>query len=621
MQAITQKKDVVAKYLIENFSDMINSQNYDGEPPLILAAKMGNKTIIDILLKLGARLELRDSLGRSALRAAIDCSNIEIATFFITELNVDLTEKNKFEDSLLMQVSRLGNVPLLNLLLKKSAVKDQIDAKEIHGITALMVAVKGGYEEIVKILHEHGASINTTQEDGITPLMFAADKNYINLVKYLVNKGAIVDATDVRGNTALTYATHKKYAETIAFLQSKGAKSSGEIKPTLGIDAKSGTGYKILSIDGGGIRGIVAACILKEIEKRTRKYTHQLFDLIVGTSTGGIIALGLSAPNPQKQGKPLFTADEVLEFYKKNGEKIFSKPSKGKQMVQCIPYLWNCSLVSFWFLSKIRGWNGRFSNYLGIETMINLGLLLMARQSGMIENLAYHLTDKYSPEPLKNLLQHTFGNTRINAALTNVLITAYDVSGAALGSVSYTKGDKNHQMFNIALGTSAAPTYFPAFPYVEDNKLLIDGGVYANNPALEAYLYAKCQKKMDSEITIISIGTGDSVTPQKSVPFVAKRQYGGIFLVNDLINVLLKTSHVDTQMKDLLGKEKYRRLQVWLERSIGLDSVSPHDIEHLISQSKKFIDLYENEIDRICELLDPDYVKIKESQMSIRSML
>jgi uncharacterized protein len=68
---------------------------------------------------------------------------------------------------------------------------------------------------------------------------------------------------------------------------------------------------KVLSIDGGGIRGILPAMILAEIERRTRKLTSELFDLVAGTSTGGILALGLTKPG--QNGKPKYSAKKLIE--------------------------------------------------------------------------------------------------------------------------------------------------------------------------------------------------------------------------------------------------------------------------------------------------------------------
>ena len=77
----------------------------------------------------------------------------------------------------------------------------------------------------------------------------------------------------------------------------------------------------ILSVDGGGIRGIIPAIILAEIEKRARKPISQIFDLMAGTSTGGIVVAGLCKKNDQ--GKPQYSANDLVELYQKYGPYIF----------------------------------------------------------------------------------------------------------------------------------------------------------------------------------------------------------------------------------------------------------------------------------------------------------
>src|ERR1700728_2338207 len=79
---------------------------------------------------------------------------------------------------------------------------------------------------------------------------------------------------------------------------------------------------KILSIDGGGIRGIIPAMVLAEIEKRTQRPIACLFDLIAGTSTGGILALGLSIPKTSPG--PLYAASQLFEMFEREGSRIFS---------------------------------------------------------------------------------------------------------------------------------------------------------------------------------------------------------------------------------------------------------------------------------------------------------
>ncbi|MFS8562880.1 MAG: patatin-like phospholipase family protein [Rhabdochlamydiaceae bacterium] len=81
--------------------------------------------------------------------------------------------------------------------------------------------------------------------------------------------------------------------------------------------------HSILSIDGGGIRGIIPASMLVKIEEITSKPISDLFDLIGGTSTGGILALGLTVPSSGDPKKPRYTADNLLRLYTDEHESIF----------------------------------------------------------------------------------------------------------------------------------------------------------------------------------------------------------------------------------------------------------------------------------------------------------
>lgn len=208
--------------------------------------------------------------------------------------------------------------------------------------------------------------------------------------------------------------------------------------------------FKILSIDGGGILGLYSADILAKIQD---EFCHgaplsQYFNLITGTSTGGIIALGLSI------GK---NASEIVSFYKHCGAEIFPK-------------------------RKRRFW-------------------------GILKN-------KYSNKKLKSALEDCLGNKTISDCQTALCIPAID---AALGQPIVFKTnnngnqlrDENTRLVDIALATSAAPTYFPMHHF--DNFTgLVDGGLWQNNPALcgviEAASYFMGSGKKFEKIDILSIG-------------------------------------------------------------------------------------------------------------------
>lgn len=131
--------------------------------------------------------------------------------------------------------------------------------------------------------------------------------------------------------------------------------------------------YKLLSIDGGGIRGIIPARILAEIEHRTGKRIHELFNLIAGTSTGGILALGLTKPDPAEPKQPHYEAKEFVKMYQDNGQTIFPDA---------------------WFLVPKE-----------IQSLVQ---------------------PKYTVEGRNQVLNKYFGDTYIKEALTDVIITSYD---------------------------------------------------------------------------------------------------------------------------------------------------------------------------------------------------
>lgn len=198
--------------------------------------------------------------------------------------------------------------------------------------------------------------------------------------------------------------------------------------------------FKILSIDGGGIKGLYSAVILADFEEKYGKLSNH-FNLICGTSTGGIIALALAAGIPAK---------EIVKLYQIKGEKIF-------------PY----TNGILYFLHKLKQ-----------------GLFL----------------SKYREDNLKEALESVFGQKTVGECETNILIpTANITTGMPCiiknnHSDGLTRDDK-HTLVDIALATTAAPTYFPIqeIKSMGHDNQFADGGIFANNPSLhgiqEAYKF------------------------------------------------------------------------------------------------------------------------------------
>lgn len=168
--------------------------------------------------------------------------------------------------------------------------------------------------------------------------------------------------------------------------------------------------YSLLAIDGGGIRGVIPARVLQEIETRLGRPICELFDMLAGTSTGGIIALGLSKPNADDTG-PAFRAADLLELYVDHGHELFPDS----------------------LLLKIRSLDG--------------------------------LADvRYPTKPLEDLLRDRFGDVNLSQARVDVVVPTYDLSkpGPFFFKRRYTLADSAYdvKMWQVARATSAAPTYF-----------------------------------------------------------------------------------------------------------------------------------------------------------------
>lgn len=188
--------------------------------------------------------------------------------------------------------------------------------------------------------------------------------------------------------------------------------------------------FKILCIDGGGIKGLYSAQILAKFENIFNCKISDHFDLICGTSTGGIIALGISLGIPMS---------DICNFYETHGPTIFRAKTQ------------KYSLGKYWHYFKQICYGGKYSN-------------------------------KY----LERALISVFGSRTLQESQNLLCIPAYNITTARPRVFkkdynSYTEDDTKKYV-DVALATAAAPTYFPVKEI--NNHQYIDGGVWANNPAL-----------------------------------------------------------------------------------------------------------------------------------------
>ncbi len=317
---------------------------------------------------------------------------------------------------------------------------------------------------------------------------------------------------------------------------------------------------KILSIDGGGIRGIIPSIILAQIEEQTQKPIAELFDLIAGTSTGGILALGLTKPGHDH--KPQYKASDMINLYEFEGPKIFSQ--------------------SIW---------------------------------RKINNLGSVLEEKYPTQNVESVLKRYFKNSYLNEAITPVLVTGYEIERR---SAYFFKSDRaktnikrNFLMRDVARATSAAPTYFePEKIPTEDFKeyfALIDGGVYAGNPAMCAYVEALKMFPKEKDFLILSLGTGELTRP---IYYLDSKNWGIAKWARPILDVVLSgiSDTVDYQLKLLLPpqeeEKRYYRFQVRLDdASDDMDNATPQNLRVLKLYAESLVKEQSDTINILCEQL------------------
>ncbi|CDP16057.1 unnamed protein product [Coffea canephora] len=281
----------------------------------------------------------------------------------------------------------------------------------------------------------------------------------------------------------------------------------------------------ILSIDGGGVRGIIPATILAFLEDELKNLDGpeariaDYFDIIAGTSTGGLISAMLTTPDgddPEKR-KPLFTAQEVVDFYLKESQHIFPKEQEAPTKLAAKPLndedmSGNISIITLlfqWFCFAVEK--------LGLPTFL-LNYLTRFEKA--------FLLPKYDGKYLRSKIMGLMGVKQLTDTITNVVIPAYDVLRFQpfVFSSRQAKRDEswNFKLSDACISTSAAPTYLPPHPFTNGlNKFcMVDGGLAANNPTLLAIRDAVVNQKkrvlspdgsLDfSKFIVLSLGTGAS---------------------------------------------------------------------------------------------------------------
>jgi hypothetical protein len=221
---------------------------------------------------------------------------------------------------------------------------------------------------------------------------------------------------------------------------------------------------------------------------------------------------------------------------------------------------------------------------------------------------------KYSDKPIENALETFFGNVNLSEAITSVFIPSYELTQRTPFFFRSLKAKQDpaydFPMRIVARSTSAAPTYFPpeaiSVAGTNDKYLLVDGGVFANNPAACALVEARVQFPQATEFTLVSLGTGTL----REAPLMGTPENWGLAqwsrpILDTVLNGVSST--VDYQMSQLLGRRSdgtrgYFRIQAELTSSHQtLDSASPAAIRDLRAVAAAAVERHGREIDQLCE--------------------
>ncbi|CAG7886121.1 unnamed protein product [Brassica rapa] len=334
----------------------------------------------------------------------------------------------------------------------------------------------------------------------------------------------------------------------------------------------------ILSLDGGGVRGIMVGVILAYLEEQLQALDGEdmrladYFDVVAGTSTGGLMTAMLTVPD--ETGRPRFAAKDIVPFYLQHSPKIFPQPGGLAALLPKLPKL----------------------------------------LSG----------PKYDGVYLRNLLNNLLGETRLHQTITNVVIPTFDMKKLQPTIFSSYQAlvdpSLDVKISDICIGTSAAPTYFPPH-YFQNEDIqgktsefhLVDGGVTANNPTLLAMTAVTKQIVNDNpdmgelkplgynKFLVVSIGTGSA---QKAKKYSAREaaKWGIISWLYDngstpILDITMESSrdivdfHSSVVFKARQSEDKYLRIDddTLKGDASSMDLATKSNLENLVIIGEKML--------------------------------
>jgi calcium-independent phospholipase A2-gamma len=311
-----------------------------------------------------------------------------------------------------------------------------------------------------------------------------------------------------------------------------------------------GPGISVLSIDGGGVRGLVAIEVLRQIENVTKKRIHELFDFICGVSTGSIIAFLLGAHHR--------TLDECEALYREFSREVFSQNS----FVGAGSLMWSHAYY------HTPTWEKILQKHLGKASLLSLA------------------RDPTSPRV-----------AAISAVVSQERIAPYVFRTYAFRPEVHAryKGGSEHMMWEAVRASAAAPTYFEEMRI--GNCIHQDGGILVNNPSSVALSEARGIWSGVPLQCVVSLGTGMTLssrlephvgsvtTPDSKV--ASSLSWKGKFL--KVLDSATDTESIHYTLQELLPKEVYFRFNPYVSEVVSLDEASPEKLDIIQAETRDYL--------------------------------
>lgn len=324
----------------------------------------------------------------------------------------------------------------------------------------------------------------------------------------------------------------------------------------------------VLSIDGGGMKGIISSIVLAKLEKYLQEYSSDskssltdYFDLVAGTSTGSILTALLLCPG--EQGMPKYSPEDALELYLTKGKEMFRKRA-------------------FYPVNTLFGlFNSKYTN-------------------------------KYFSQELRNY----FGELKMSELRKPSLIVSYDMKTRKtlfINSESCSKNEKRDMdVADAVLASCSAPTYFPPVcsrKYGDCVDCLIDGGVSANNPAMSAMVEALKMPAVNEIKDVYVLSVGNIASP-KTYSYKEAKNWGLIDYAVPIIDIIMESSEeiVDYQMKkiyeNLNAPGQYQRIEARTTGKIpAMDDTSAKALERFVEIGHELANDYDEELKKCAKYL------------------